>query len=101
MGLHSDVLSLAHNSNSRQTLRTKMRPKDMICQNLLLGLNFCCLSDFHCSPTRFAVHLLPYVVTRFCKYEQKRKHGLDFIRKLFGSVLFKTACTQDFTVTKK
>ena len=75
-------------SNFRQTLKTKMRPKSMICQNLLSTLKFCSFSNFHCSPTRFAVHLLPFVSIRFSKFEQNCFSGYDFIRKSLGPVFF-------------
>ena len=80
---------LQHISNFRQTLKTKLRPKSIIFQNLLKTLKFCSFSNFHCSSTRFAVHLLPFVSIRFCKFEQNCSTGYDFIRKSLGPVFFK------------
>ena len=86
-----------HISNFRQTLKTKMRPKGMICQILLLTLKLCSFYDFQFSFTRFSVHLLPNVSTRFCKFEQNCFTGFDFIRQSLGPVIFETACTSDNT----
>ena len=83
---------LEHISNYRQTLRTKIRPKGMICQNLLFTLTFCSFSIFHSSSTRFAVYLLPFVSITFCKFERNVFTGYNFIRKSLGSVFFETVC---------
>ena len=79
---------LEHISNFRQIFRTKMRPKDMICQNLLFTLTFCSLSNFQSSSTRFAVYLLPFVSITFCKFERNFLTGYNFITKSLGSVFF-------------
>ena len=79
---------LEHISNYRQTLKTKMLPKGMICQNLLFTLTFCSFSNFHSSSTRFAVHLLPFVSITFWKFERNCYTGYDFKRKSLGSVFF-------------
>ena len=59
-----------------------MRPKSMICQNLLFTLTFCSFSNFHSSSTRFTVYLLPYVSITFCKFERNFLTGYNFLGKV-------------------
>ena len=51
----------------RQKLKTKMRPKGMTYQNLLLTLRLCLINNFPSSSTKFAVHLHLYVSDIYCK----------------------------------
>ena len=70
-----------------------MRPKGMICQNLLLTLKLCLINNFHSSSTRFAVYLHSYISNISCKFQRICLICFDCILKILGPVFIESTCT--------